>query len=78
LEIPVPQRLSVMCFCDENASRVMSPGLTFMDLGSEKLGKIAAELLLEQIQHPGRVAPKQILLPEKLMDRSTTASPYHQ
>jgi DNA-binding LacI/PurR family transcriptional regulator len=75
LEIPVPQRLSVMCFCDENASRVMSPGLTFIDLGSKKLGKVAAELLLDQIQHPDQVASQQIVLPEKLMVRSTTAPP---
>jgi LacI family transcriptional regulator len=78
LEIPVPERLSVMCFCDENASRVMSPGLTFMDLGSEKLGRIAAELLLDQIQHPDRVSPLPIVLPEKLMVRCTTAPPCHQ
>jgi len=64
-----------MCFCDESAARVMSPGLTFIDLASEKLGKIAAELLLDQIQHPEQVVPKQILLPEKLMERSTTAPP---
>jgi len=75
LEIPVPKRLSVMCFCDENASRVMSPGLTFIDLGSEKLGKTAAELLLHQIQRPARVTPQRILLPEKLIVRSTTAPP---
>jgi DNA-binding LacI/PurR family transcriptional regulator len=74
----VPEKLSLMCFCDESAARIMSPGLTFIDLGSEKLGKIAAELLLDQIQHPGQVASQQILLPEKLMVRSTTAPPYHQ
>jgi DNA-binding LacI/PurR family transcriptional regulator len=78
MEIPVPEKLSLMCFCDESAARIMSPGLTFIDLGSEKLGKIAAELLLDQIQHPGQVASQQILLPEKLMVRSTTAPPYHQ
>ncbi|MHC5117172.1 MAG: LacI family DNA-binding transcriptional regulator [Planctomycetota bacterium] len=78
MEIPVPEKLSLMCFCDESAARIMSPGLTFIDLGSEKLGKIAAELLLDQIQHPGQVASQQNLLPEKLMVRSTTAPPYHQ
>jgi len=75
MEIPVPEKLNLMCFCDESAARVMSPGLTFIDLASEKQGKIAAELLLDQIQHPGQVAPKRILLPEKLMTRSTTAPP---
>lgn len=78
LEIAVPQRLSVMCFCDENAARIMSPGLTFVDLNSEKLGRIAAELLMQQIQHPDQVTPQRILLPEMLMIRNTTAPPCNQ
>jgi DNA-binding LacI/PurR family transcriptional regulator len=78
MEIPVPEKLSLLCFCDESAARVMSPGLTFIDLASEKQGKVAAELLLDQIQRPGQVVAKQILLPEKLIERSTTAPPYHQ
>jgi LacI family transcriptional regulator len=77
LAIPVPQRLSVMCFCDERTAGVISPGMTFIDLNSEKLGKVAAELLLHQIQHPAQVTPQRILLPEKLMVRNTTASPAH-
>ena len=78
LGISVPQKLSVMCFCDKNAAQVMSPGLTFIDLNSEKLGKVAAELLLQQIQHPDQVTPHQVLLPENLVIRSTTAPPCNQ
>jgi DNA-binding LacI/PurR family transcriptional regulator len=76
LEIAVPEKLSMMCFCDEYANQVMSPGLTFIDLGSEKMGKVAAELLLDQIQHPDKVKPQRILLREKLVERSTTAPPF--
>lgn len=75
LDIAVPERLSLMCFCDEYANKVMSPGLTFIDLNSEKMGKVAAELLLDQIQHPDRVKPQRILLHEKLVIRNTTAPP---
>jgi LacI family transcriptional regulator len=74
LGIQIPEQLSVMCFCDEYANKVMSPGLTFIDLNSAKMGKVAAELLLEQIQNPGRVDSKRILLQEKLVVRNTTAS----
>ena len=77
MDIPVPEKLSLMCFCDESAARVMSPGLTFIDLGSEKLGKVAAELLLDQIQHPGKVKPQRILLQEQLVVNNTTAPPYN-
>ncbi len=74
LEIAVPEKLSIMCFCDEYANGVMSPGLTFVDLGSEKMGKVAAELLLDQIQNPGQVKPQQIVLKEKIVLRNSTAS----
>lgn len=75
LDIPVPEKISVMCFCDEYANRVMSPGLTFIDLCSKQMGKVAAELLLEQIENPTRVKPQRIVLQEKLVIRSTTAPP---
>lgn len=75
LDIAVPEKLSIMCFCDEYANKIMSPGLTFVDLGSEKMGKVAAELLLDQIQNPGKVKPKRILLQEKLVICNTTAPP---
>ncbi len=78
MQIAVPERLSLMCFCDEYANQVMSPGLTFIDLGSDKMGKVAAELLLDQIQHPGRVKPQRILLQEKLVVRNTTGPPFNQ
>jgi DNA-binding LacI/PurR family transcriptional regulator len=78
LEIAVPEKLSLLCFCDEYANKVMSPGLTFIDLCSKKMGKITAELLLDQIQNPGRVNPQKILLQEKLVLRNTTAPPCNQ
>jgi len=78
LQIAVPERLSLICFCDEYANQVMSPGLTFIDLGSLKMGKVAAELLLDQIQQPGQVKPQRIVLQEKLVVRSTTAPPWNQ
>lgn len=78
LGIAVPEKLSIICFCDEYAHQVMSPGLTFIDLGSEKMGKVAAELLLDQIQHPEQIKPQRIVLQEKLVVRNTTARPYNQ
>ncbi len=78
LEIPVPEKLSVLCFCDEYANKVMSPGLTFIDLGAEKMGKVAAELLLDQIQNPLQVKPQRIVLQENLVIRNTTSPPLIQ
>jgi LacI family transcriptional regulator len=78
LKIPVPEELSIMCFCDEHANKVMSPGLTFINLSSAKMGKVTAELLLDQIQNPGKVKPQQVVLQENLVVRNTTASPFRR
>lgn len=75
LNIPIPEKLSLMCFCDEYANRVMSPGLTFIDLCSEQMGKVAAELLLEQIENPSAKKPCRVVLNEKLIIKNTTAPP---
>lgn len=73
--IDVPKELSLLCFCDENANRVMSPGLTFVDLRSRKMGEVAANLLLEQIRSPEKAETTHITLPEKLVLRHSTAPP---
>jgi LacI family transcriptional regulator len=75
LEIAIPEKLSIMCFCDEYANKVMSPGMTFMDLGSEQMGKLAAELLLKQIQNQGETKPEKMIVKEKLVIRNSTGSP---
>jgi DNA-binding LacI/PurR family transcriptional regulator len=74
LDISIPDQLSLLCFCDEYANRVMSPGLTFIDLCSEKMGKIAAELLLDQIHNPDKTKSRRIVLSEKLVVRNTTSA----
>jgi len=74
LGVSVPEQLSLICFCDEYANRVMSPGLTFIDLNAAAMGRIAAELLLEQIRNSG-AGSRHIVLPEKLVIRKTTARP---
>lgn len=75
LEISVPEQLSLLCFCDDYANRIMSPGLTFIDLNSAEMGKRAAGLLLEKIRHPADLEAARIVLPEKLVVRKTTAAP---
>lgn len=75
LGIAVPDQLSLICFCDEYVNQVMSPGLTFIDLNAAAMGKISAELLLDQIQTPDKVKSRQVVLPEKLVVRKTTAPP---
>jgi LacI family transcriptional regulator len=75
LGITVPGRLSVLCFCDQQAATAMSPLLSFIDLRSSDMGRIAAELLLKHIKGPGNAEPTTIKLAEQLVIRGSTASP---
>jgi LacI family transcriptional regulator len=75
LGITVPGRLSVLCFCDQQAAAAMSPSLGFIDLRSSEMGRIAAELLLKNIKKTDNGEPATIKLTEQLVIRSSTASP---
>jgi len=75
LGIAIPRELSLIAFCDEYAASVMSPGLTFIDLGSREMGQIAAEMLLEKIENPDQAQSRNVKIQEKLVFRDTTARP---
>jgi len=75
LGIAVPEQLSLICFCDEYANSVMSPGLTFVDLGSKAMGQTAAELLLKRIEQPQVSKSECIKLDLNLVLRESTAPP---
>ncbi|MGA2324183.1 MAG: LacI family DNA-binding transcriptional regulator [Sedimentisphaerales bacterium] len=75
LGIAIPRELSLIAFCDEYAASVMSPGLTFIDLGSREMGRIAAEMLLEKIENPDQAQSRNVKIQEKLVFRDTTARP---
>jgi LacI family transcriptional regulator len=71
LGISVPEQLSLICFCDEYACNVMSPGLTFVDLRSEQMGRLAAKLLLRQMRSAGEPRSEVIRLSERLVIRES-------
>jgi len=73
MQISIPEDLSLISFCDEVASAVMSSKLTFIDLRSREMGKIAAELLLEQIESHSKAEPQFIKVTEHLIVRNSTA-----
>jgi LacI family transcriptional regulator len=75
LGIAIPRELSLIAFCDEYAAGIMSPSLTFIDLGSKEMGQVAAEMLLEKIENPDQAQPRNVKIQEKLVFRDTTARP---
>jgi LacI family transcriptional regulator len=75
LNISVPEKLSIICFCDQHASNIMSPGMSFIDLMCEEMGQAAAELIINQLEHYEQRKPEIIKLPEQLIIRDTTSKP---
>jgi LacI family transcriptional regulator len=75
LNISVPEKLSIMCFCDQHAADIMSPTMSFIDLMSEEMGQAAAELIIRQLEHYELKKPEIVKLPERLIIRGTTSKP---
>jgi DNA-binding LacI/PurR family transcriptional regulator len=74
LGISIPEKFSLLAFCDKGATDIMSPGLTFVDLQSKKMGEIAANMLLEMIKNPDS-EKKKSKIQEQLVFRDTTSGP---
>jgi LacI family transcriptional regulator len=75
LNISVPEKLSIICFCDQHACNIMSPSMSFIDLMSEEMGQAAAELIIKQLEHYELRKPEIIKLPERIIIRDTTSKP---
>ena len=70
--IRVPQDISVLGFDDILQASTVSPALTTVYHPMYEMGRVAAEILLEQIETPG-LPPKQIRLKTRLIIRESCA-----
>jgi LacI family transcriptional regulator len=74
--IQIPDRVSLMCFNDEYFCDIVKPTLTTMGIPSCKMGQLAAQLLLKQIETPQEERIVEcIRLPEELTIRDSTVKP---
>lgn len=74
-QIKVPEQLSVATFSDAYPVEDVIPPLTTMALPTEQMGKLAAEMVLDQIEREDRTPkPKKIVLKEHLVVRQSTAA----
>jgi LacI family transcriptional regulator len=71
--IRVPEDISVVGFDDLPQASLISPGLTTVCHPMYELGRVAAETLLRQIEHPG-LAPQHIQLETRLIIRESCAA----
>ncbi|MFC1805593.1 LacI family DNA-binding transcriptional regulator [Planctomycetota bacterium] len=74
LGLAIPDDLSVVGFADLDIAAVMSPPLTTVRQHPYEIGRRAARLLLERIEHPeADRAPRKVRLAPELIVRQSTA-----
>ncbi|MEM9791274.1 MAG: LacI family DNA-binding transcriptional regulator, partial [Planctomycetota bacterium] len=71
----VPDDVSVIAFNDLVAMRFSTPPLTTVAFDTHAIGRLGAELLIKQIESEGPVDMADVVLPEQLVLRSSTAPP---
>jgi LacI family transcriptional regulator len=71
--IQVPRDVSVATFSNSYPVAEVIPPLTTAALPTEEMGRIAAEMVLEQIRSSGEAEPRRVVLKETLIVRKSTA-----
>ena len=72
MKIGVPEQMSVVGFDDSIYAELLDPPLTTMHTPFDKLGSLAAELLLEQGRRP-TAEPRAVVAPCWLVERLSSA-----
>jgi DNA-binding LacI/PurR family transcriptional regulator len=73
--VHVPRDLSVATFNDVYPVDCFIPTLTTVRMPAEQMGRLAADLLLQQIESPEARMPGAVVLPEEVIVRESTAAP---
>jgi LacI family transcriptional regulator len=71
----VPDDLSVTTFTNVFPVEDVIPPLTTVALPTEAMGRVAAEMVLEQIEASGAAPTRRVVLEEQLIVRGSTAPP---
>ncbi|MFI2752135.1 LacI family DNA-binding transcriptional regulator [Cellulomonas sp. P22] len=75
LGLRVPEDLAVVGMDDTELAGFFNPGLTSVSLGSAERGRHAAELLLDRLAEPTRVARRLVVQPTLVVRGSTVVEP---
>jgi LacI family transcriptional regulator len=67
----VPDDVSIICFDDQPYCAYLNPPMTAVEQNKEQMGRIAVRLLLDQIQSAQAPAQEGIVLPTRLIERSS-------
>ncbi|MCE5185237.1 MAG: LacI family transcriptional regulator [Planctomycetaceae bacterium] len=76
LNIEIPRHVSLICFNDEYLCSMVMPPLTTIGVQSRQMGKVAAELLLKQIEVPrNERTTESVKIQQEIVVRASTAGP---
>lgn len=69
--VSIPDQIMVSGFDGTPQSAIVEPALTTVQIPSAEIGRLAAEMLLERISHPGRPLQRTYVRTEPVWRRST-------
>ncbi len=70
-ELRVPEDISIVGYDGIHMAKMVSPKLTTWQQNTEELGRIAAEQLIDRIEHPRTTMPKHITVQGRLLEGET-------
>ena len=73
--IRCPQDVSLVCFNDTFPMSNLVPAFTTVSVPAQEIGRVGGELLLELLDPAGGRSSRQVVLPETLVVRESTAPP---
>jgi DNA-binding LacI/PurR family transcriptional regulator len=75
MELRVPRDFNLICFNDVFPVSVMAPPLTCVSVSGQEMGRIGADVLLNNLLAPQGVMGRVIKVPENLIVRASTCAP---
>lgn len=71
--VKIPEDMAIVGFSNEPISEVIEPSLTTIDQSGHKIGSLATELLLKQINNnSGEIRPETVVLKTSLIERDSS------
>jgi LacI family transcriptional regulator len=71
----VPQDISIVASSDSDLAQLSEPPITVESWDYAEVGRIAAQLVLERINHVRAGEPRRVLVPADLVQRGSCAPP---
>ena len=72
--VRVPDDIALTCFDDVQHLAIVAPVLTVIDQPAESMAGVAAQLLIERITNTAGPAPRNVVLPSRLIVRTSCGS----